>query len=131
MKRIVFLVFFCFLLGGCTPSDPKPISRVVTGIEVQYRQNEKELHRVYTRDSSMQSVLNYLRMLHPSGPVTPEEESQNTCRITIQYSTGEYRTFLQTGDRYLRTDGNRWQKVDTVQAKLLYPLLLLLPSDTP
>ena len=129
MKRIIFLLIFCFLLGGCTVSASEPSIRVVTGIQVQYKQNGTEITRTYSRDSSIRSVLNYLRMLRPYGPIIPEGDPQPTCQITLRYSSGTDCTFRQMGDRYLCKNNEYWEKIDVVQAQLLYPLLLLLPSD--
>ena len=131
MKRIVFLLILCCILGGCTKKPREPATRVVTGIQVRYNQNGTELHRTYTRESSMRSMLNYLRMLRPYGPIIPEGDPQTTCQITLQYSSGADCTFRQMGDHYLCKNSEHWEKIDVVQARLLYPLLLLLPSDTP
>ena len=36
---------------------------------------------------------------------------------------------VQQGYDYLRRDDNDWELIDDTQAQLLYPMLLLLPSE--
>ena len=128
MKRICILLILAVLLTGCK-KQPEPIVRVVTGVQVEYNRNGETLSRTYTKPSSVQSVLTYLRILRPFGPTVPKGEFDTTCRITLQYSHGPDSVYLQQGDRYLRKDAGDWQTIDNSRATLLYPLLLLLPSD--
>lgn len=128
MKRIVWLLIFGLLLTGCTRLK-EPLHRVVTKVQVEYAQGEDTLHRTYTKTTSVQSVLTYLRILRPFGPVIPEQDAETTCRITLSYSSGPNSVYLQRGDHYLQRDGQDWARIDNSHATLLYPLLLLLPSD--
>ncbi len=128
MKRIGIFLILAVLLTGCK-KQAEPIARVVTGVQVEYHRNGEILHRTYTKPSSVQSILTYLRILRPFGPIVPEGEFDSTCRITLQYSHGPNSVYLQQGDRYLRRDEGDWKSIDNTQANLLYPLLLLLPSD--
>ena len=131
MKQIALLIILSLLLSGSTFDRPEPVCRVATGVTVEYSQPGGTITRTYTRPESIQSVLIYLRMLRPYGPVIPENPADPTYRIVFQYSTGPDSTILVTGDTYLRRDEGDWQKIDTSKAGLLYPLLLLLPSDRP
>lgn len=129
MKRLAFILIFIILLGGCA-ARKEPVYRVVTGVEVQYRQQGATIARTYHKSASMQSILTYLRILKPYGPVMPEGSDDTTCQITLHYSHGPDSVYIQQGQRYLQKDGGDWQTVDSDRASLLYPLLLLLPSDS-
>ena len=129
MKKIAWLLIFALLLGGCSLSQKQSDYRVVTGIQVQYNQQDSTIERTYTKSASIQSVLTYLRLLRPFGPVIPEEETSSTCQITLQYSQGPDSVYLQKGQRYLRKDDGDWENINNSYASLLFPLLLLLPSD--
>ncbi len=128
MKRIGILLILVALLVGCSKQDA-PITRVVTGVQVEYDRNGETISRTYSKPSSVQSVLTYLRILRPFGPAVPKGEYESTCRITLHYSHGPDSVYLQQGNKYLRRDGGDWQTIDDTRANLLYPLLLLLPSD--
>ena len=58
----------------------------------------------------------------------PQGEFDSTCSITLHYSHGPDSVYLQQGN-YLCRDGGDWQNIDDSRASLLYPMLLLLPSD--
>ena len=130
MKRTVLLLILCGLLWGCEKKEDSPVHRVVTGVEVEYRQGDKVLNRSYTKMESVQSVLNYLRILKPFGPVIPTEKSIDGCRITVHFSHGPDTVYLQQGNSYLCCNGGDWESIDSNRATLLYPMLLLLPSDS-
>lgn len=128
MKRIGILILLAALLVGCKKQS-EPLHRVVTGVQVEYHRNGETVSRTYTKASSVQSMLTYLRILRPFGPTVPEGEFDSKCRITLQYSQGPDSVYLQQGNRYLRRDEGDWEYIDNARANLLYPLLLLLPSD--
>ena len=129
MKRIVFFLILPFLLTGCVQNRAQSQYRVVTGVQVEYNRNGETISRTYTKASSVQSVLTYLRILRPFGPTIPEGEFDSTCRITLQYSHGPDSVYFQQGNRYLSRDGGDWERIDNARGGLIYPLLLLLPSD--
>ena len=129
MKRIGILLILCFMLTGCAKKEPPPAHRVVVGVQVEYRHSSQLLHRTYTRPENIEAILNYLRILKPFGPVVPEESNGNGCRITLRYSHGPDTVYLQQGNAYLSRDNGDWATIDSTRASLLYPLLLLLPSD--
>ena len=128
MRTITLILLLGLLLGGCGKAAEAPC-RIAVGVEVVYQQHGEELQRTYVRQESIRSVLNYLRLLKPKGPVIPEAGEDGGCRITVHYLDGTSREFLQWGNTYLQKSGGDWKKIDTAQAQLLYPLLLLLPSD--
>jgi len=130
MKRIGIFILLVVMLTGCTKKEaPLPTHRVVTGVLVEYRAGAQQLQRTYTRPENIQAVLNYLRILRPQGPVIPEEGNNNGCRITLHYSQGPDTVYLQQGNSYLSQGNGTWATIDSKRASLLYPLLLLLPSD--
>lgn len=129
MKRVAFIFILVILLGGCARTEKPSAYRVVTGVEVEYRQQNSTIRRTYHKPGSMQSILTYLRILQPFGPVNPEGEQDSSCQITLHYSHGPDSIYIQQG-QYLQKDGGDWEAVDSARASLLYPLLLLLPSDS-
>ena len=128
MKRIGILILIVLVLAGCK-KQTEPIARVVTGVQVEYQRNGETISRTYTRAASVQSVLTYLRILRPFGPTNPQGEFDSTCTITLHYSHGPDSVYFQQGNQYLRRDQGDWESIDNTKANLLYPLLLLLPSD--
>lgn len=128
MKRVIWVLIFGLFLSGCARKT-EPAYRVVTGVQVQYQQHGDTLQRTYTKPHSIQSILTYLRILRPFGPTIPTNEEDSVCRITLHYSHGPDSVYLQQGEAYLRRDDGQWQNIDNSRAVLLYPLLLLLPSD--
>ena len=130
MKRMAIFLIFAILLTGCGRRDRVSVYRVVTGVEVEYRQEGSTILRTYSKPVSMRSILTYLRILQPFGPVNIEGEQDSYCRIILHYSQGPDSVYIQQGQRYLQKDGGDWASVDSARASLLYPLLLLLPSDS-
>ena len=129
MKKIAICCMLALLLSGCRGKNTLPAYRVVTGVQVEFEQNGNALFRTYKEQESIQSVLTYLRLLRPFGPVIPEGEHDLNCRITLKYSHGPDRVYLQQGYEYLKEGDSDWAQIDDTQAQLLYPMLLLLPSE--
>ena len=129
MKRMMILIILALFLCGCSGHKQESTYRVVTGVDVEYRQQDNIIYRTYRKPGSMQSILTYLRILQPFGPVNPVDNSDSACQITLHYSHGEDSVYIQRG-QYLQKDGGDWETVDSTRASLLYPLLLLLPSDS-
>lgn len=128
MKKFAIFLAACLLLTGCARKK-EPLDRVVTGVQVQFQQQSDTIERTYTKNTSIQSILTYLRFLKPFGPVLPKGEPETTCRFTLHYSHGQDTVYLQRGNHYLQKDGGDWQTITTAYGSLLYPMLLLLPSD--
>ena len=126
MKRLSWILIFTVLLSGCSR---EPVGRAVTGIQVEYEQPGSTISRTYTKAGSIEHVLTYLRLLRPFGPVIPEGNYDFICRITLKYSHGPDSTYLQQGAHYLRRDDGEWKSIDDTHGQLIYPMLLLLPSD--
>lgn len=128
MKKFAIFLVACLLLTGCF-REKEPLDRVVTGVQVQFQQSSDTIERTYTKNSSIQSILTYLRFLKPFGPVLPKGEPATTCQFTLHYSHGQDTVYLQHGNDYLQKDGGDWQTIRASYGSLLYPMLLLLPSD--
>ncbi len=129
MKKMVILLLLPLVLWGCKARAEEPAYRVVTGVEVRYEREDGILIRTYEKPASIRSILTFLRILQPFGPVQPTEPQNSTCRITLHHSHGEDTVYLLQGQRYLQKDNGDWENVNASRASLLYPLLLLLPSD--
>lgn len=130
MKRLCIIFLCIFLLTGCKAEEKEPTYRVVTGIDVEYHQKDNTILRTYNQPTSLESILTYIRILKPYGPVIPDGDCDSTCKITLHYSSGADCVYIQRGSEFLQKDGGDWKTVDTSKASLLYPLLLLLPSDS-
>lgn len=130
MKKTICLLMCCVLFCGCKKKESAPEHRVVTGVEVEYHQGDSVLHRTYHKVENVQFMLNYLRILKPFGPVIPEGEPADNCQITLEYSYGPDTVYWQRGNSYLCRNGGDWESIDRTRGTLLYPMLLLLPSDS-
>ena len=129
MKRFGIIFLCVILLTGCSINQKDPVYRVVTGVDVEYRQADNTILRSYHKPASMESILTYLRILKPHGPVNPQGNYDSGCKITLHFSHGQDTVYIQQGSQYIQKDGGDWETVDSSRASLLYPLLLLLPSD--
>ena len=129
MKKLAILFLSAALLAGCGKKEEAAVYRVVTGVEVEFYRQGEILQRTYSQTASVESVLTYLRILRPFGPTIPQGDFDSGCRITLHYSDGGDSVYEQMGNKYLCRDGGDWQNIESASANLLYPLLLLLPSD--
>lgn len=129
MKKGILLLILPLLLCGCRGKMAEPTYRVVTGVQVRYEREDGILVRTYEKPANIQSILTFLRILQPFGPVNPVENQDSACSITLHYSDGQDSVYLLKGQQYLQKDNGDWQNVNSTRASLLYPLLLLLPSD--
>lgn len=134
VKKAAFLAVCVLLpvlcLRSASRADWKQPCILVTRVEVVYTRPDATIRRIYTRPEKMASILNYLRILPYRGkPQTDPLGCPDGYDITLHYSNGKRRLFRQRGDRYLSKGENCWEQVDGDRARLLYPLLLLLPGD--
>lgn len=135
-KTNKLLLFFLFLpalfsLSASRGPAAPPVCTVVTQVDVVYAHPEITVLRTYTQPQKIASILNYLRLLQYRGKpqIDPETISDDRYRITLHYSDGCRRVYRQYAYRYLSKNFRPWEKVDSSQAQLLYPLLQLLPAD--
>ena len=104
MRRIGIFLLLMVMLAGCSKKPEPVIRRVVTGVQVEYHRNGETIFRNYTKLSSVESVLTYLRILRPFGPTHPKGEFDSSCRITLRYNQGPDSVYLQQGNQYLQRD---------------------------
>lgn len=126
------VILLCVLLSGCIRTgNPEPTTAYVTQIRVVGNYRGRMIQRDYTQNEKMETVLHYLRTLDPQGYVhwDPKRLPGSVFRITLTLSNGKERHYLQRADRYLTRNGSSWKNIDRFQARDLYALLLLTPSD--
>ena len=136
-RRSILTAFFAalLLLCGCSRLDPVspslPVCRVVTGIDISYENGPIRVRRSYTASEKMQQVLNYLRIIDPYGPPEedPETATGSSFRITLSYSDGCEKVYLQKADRFMKTDGGEWKRIDPKRARELSRILGQTESD--
>ena len=134
--------FLCILtllgtgLAGCrqepVPKETEPLCRYVTRIDVRWEENGQALHRTYTRDGEMESVLLYLRLLQDDGTVRkpPIREPGGEFTILLSMSDGSSRTCIQRGYQYFCWEDGTWIRIKTGQGRRLGRLLRLMPSNS-
>lgn len=123
------------VLCGCSgwqgAGEPPPRCRVVTRVDIAYENGPIRAQRHYTAPEKMESVLNYLRQLHPYG--TPEEDPEaaggSDYYITLFYSDGCRSTYRQKADRFWAEEEGRWKKIRPNNAQELGLLMGQLESD--
>lgn len=134
--------FFCLLtaflltifLGGCRTGESIssiPQCRVVDGIRVYYEMAGIHLERVYVASNKVRAILNYLRWIDPYG--APEEDPEtaegSSFRIELHYSDGCSKTYLQKGDRFMKTDDGQWKRIDPDRAQEISKIIGKMESD--
>ena len=84
MKKIGMILAVVLLLSGCG-KQAEVQCRVITGVQVEYQRQGEILERVYTRQESIGSVMNYLRMLKPGDRCSRKEmipvSAESQCGI--------------------------------------------------
>ena len=132
-KMLVALILLVSLiLTGCNRRQQAPAQcRVVTGIHVSFDDGPLHMERQYTLSSKVRAILNYLRWLDPYGlpEENPETVSGSSFRITLQYSDGCEKHYLQKADRFLLEDGKPWRRIDPARARALSEILGKMASD--
>ena len=133
-RVFAILSLFALLLSGCgryNPADTQPQCRVVTGISVIFNNGPIHAEKYYTSSNKMRAVLNYLRWIDPYGP--PEEDPEtvtgSSFRITLEYSDGCQKDYVQKADRFMQEDDGSWKKIDPKKALTLSQIIGLMESD--
>ena len=133
---LIFSLFFIFILplGGCSrhsSGDSAAPLRVVTKIDISYKNGPIHCQRHYNDSDKMTHVLNYLRLIDPYG--TPEEDPETSVgslfHIELTYSDGSTKVYQQKSDRYMRIDNGPWKSINPAKAEGLSLLLGQLKSD--
>ena len=132
-KRLFFFLLLpaLFFLSASDGRQQAPDCLFVTQIDVVYGSPKPSVLRTYTDPEKMASVLRYLRFLEYRGKpeIDPEQLTGEQVSITLHYSNSCRRVYRQRAYRYFSKNYRPWEKVDSAQAQLLYPLLQLLPGD--
>ena len=135
MKKLVAVfALFSLLLTGCNRSNAAQPAKcsIVTGIHISFSDGPLHTERQYTASNKVRAVLNYLRWLDPYGlpEEDPEAVSGSSFEITLQYSDGCEKHYVQKADRFLLEDGKPWRRIDPDRAQTLSQILGQMASDT-
>ena len=134
-KLIAILSLLALLLSGCNRAEAQQQApdkcRVVTGVHIAFEDGPLHLERQYTASPKVRAILNYLRWLDPYGlpEENPESVSGSSFHITLQYSDGCEKQFLQKADRFLLEDGKPWRRIDPKRAQTFSQILGQMVSD--
>lgn len=133
IKIFILLCFSAVIMCGCNTNDsqPKPLTRVVTRVDISCQQENMLIQRHYTDPQKMEYVLLYLRLLKFKGKPDrdPEPLDKDVYEITVHLSDGDKRLYKQKAHRYFSRDSRPWELIDPAQASGLYLLMQKLPSD--
>lgn len=115
--------------GGQMSSTPE--CRVVQGIRVRFESGPIHFDRVYVAPEKVRPILDYLRIIDPYGPPEedPETAAGSSFRIELHYNDGCSKTYLQKGDRFMKTEGGPWKRIDPKRARELSRILGRMESD--
>ncbi len=134
MKKARVLILICILclLPGCHKAQEPASFRLVTGIDVSFENGPLHTQRHYTTSAKMRSILHYLRWIDPYGQPeeNPEDTPGSSIRITLSYSDGTQKKYLQKADRYFLEDGKGWLRIDPEDAQILCQMLGKMESDS-
>lgn len=125
-------------LCGCMPQQPeKSHIRCVTEIVV-FSQGEPLLR--CDSAETMQPILDYLRLLSPSGHPSedPEQATGEEFCIVLHFSDNTKKQYTQRCSRFLKIDSNPWQQIDPRKASALgkildelkHPVSSFAPADS-
>ena len=133
-KLTAFFLLVSVLLTGCSRNTmvQEPAQcRLVTGVHITFDDGPIHLERQYTVSSKVRAILNYLRWLDPYGlpEEDPETVSGSSFRITLQYSDGCEKNYVQKANRFLLEDGKQWKRIDPTRALTLSQILDKMDSD--
>ena len=139
MKRSKMLIavfaLAALLISGCSrggfDQEAPAQCRTVTGVHITFENGPLHTQRQYTASAKVRAILNYLRWLDPYGlpEEDPETVSGSSFRITLQYSDGCEKNYVQKADRFLLEDGKEWRRIDPTRAQTLSQILGQMASD--
>ena len=130
-KKFCVLLVSMLMMCGCGKYHTKPVSEVVTTIDILTARDGQLLRRHYNTPEKMRSVLLYLRLLKHSQLQEPiqEPEGEDIFLITVTLSSGRKRYYRQAKHRYFSFDGGPWRSIEPSTAAMLYGILRELPED--
>ncbi len=125
MKKGLLLLLLCGLLCGCQ-AQKGPTNRLVTRVDIQ---DASGVQHTYTHPEKMKALLTYLRLLHPTGIVSPDSVSGAATHIRFTYADGFQTEITQRGGAYFRGEDRTWRAVNPAFAAALEALLHMMPPD--
>ena len=137
MKRLTAYLYIAVLsilvFSGCSQNNrgDRIPDRIVTGIDIYCQKPTCTVTRHYTHPEKIETVLTYLRLLRPIGPVVPTEEARqgDLYEIVIHLNNGDHRIHRQRSDSFAITRRPFWGVIDRKLGNKLPFLMALLPSD--
>ena len=118
------------VLGGCHRQDTTVQRNVVTEITITCETEAGPIHRRYTSQDKMRSVLLYIRSVSsPFSAPDVSEEGETQVRITTVSADKTTKIYHQLGQRYFREGEDGWKIIDPEKGANLWRLIKLLPSD--
>ena len=129
-----FLLILLLSISGCTRHVSENSSvpmRVVTEINISYKNGPVAVERSYEEQEKMQMILNYLRWIDPYGAPAEDPMTQQGADfyVELHYSDGTAKTYHQRCDRYLRVGDGPWKRIDPERARELSRLLGVLDGE--
>lgn len=130
VRKLSLAVALLFCLSGCQKTE-KPVSHLVTSVEVTCYHNNEVLTRNYEKSQKISAVLYYLRtqVYRGKAEINPEGLPGDKFSIILRYSDGHCDKIFQRANRYISRNYHTWQEIEEKPASKLYPLLLAVPGD--
>ena len=133
-RRLLIFLFTVSLLAmsGCHRKMDTTVQRnVVTEITITCQTDTELIHRRYTSQDKMRSVLLYIRSVSSpfSAPDEPGEGAGERVSITTVSADKTTKTYSQQGQRYFREGDGNWKLIDPEKGANLWLIIKLLPSD--
>lgn len=137
MKRWTAFLYIAVLsisvFSGCSQNDrgDNIPDRIVTGIDIYCQKPTCTVSRSYTHPEKIETILTYLRLLRPIGPMVLTEQARqgDLYEIVVHLNDGSHRIHRQRADSFAITRRPFWGVIDRQLGSKLPFLMALLPSD--
>ena len=132
LKYMIGVLLLCTVLAGCSPTKPESAPlKLVSSVEIDFRSQQVNLHRIYTQADKIDVILHYLHRLMPRGTPDsdPEQLLEEWCKITVRLTDGGTRIYRLRGKEYLSVDLQPWKNISRERCSVLYHLIDHLPGD--
>ena len=131
IKFLSPVLLVLFLLGCQKNTQPRPLCRVVTQVDILCQSDSQPLQRCYTDENKMRAVLLYLRLLRIGKPpeINPDTVSADVYLITVSLSDGTQKTYTLKDHQYFKKGTEGWLSIPPTQAADLYRLIWFYDSD--
>lgn len=123
--KMLCLVFAASLIFCGCQAEETVTQSVVERVNISGWHDGTAVALTLTEQTSMEAVLDYLRLQRSQGraDVDPERILGNAYTIEICLSNGQTHIYRQRADRYLSKDNHPWQKIDPDRGSSFYALL--------